>query len=443
MGIFCAAITLLLGSIAYLGDRKVYNVSALFAFFWGIILLLSSLCLYGLYESGDQAYIFITIGVGFFCLGEILGEKFTCSVRYKRKLFLVRDKNKIDVRMFYLLFTVCIICLIPDIKMILYFIRKGFDLNKIYYTIAMNSAGAATDISNVQFGSDIQQIVKIYVGYPLLYLLISTSLVCFMQKPEKKYFLCMLILTAFRFLADLKRTLLVMLVLMFIFFFVLLDDARNYKRNECKGSNKFKKRYIFIVLCGFVFLYTIISKLRRGNDRADFSFLRNLYFYYVGCIKYFDIRIENQLQLNVTHTLGFFSLRGLISPICSLLERLGINILLFSDASDALASLHNIVYSVAVDQRFNSYATAFYEFYIDGGVPGIILGSTIFGWIGGKYYSDYKTTHSLMSCLKLGYFISVFLLFSMLQISSIINYLIWPLILCPVIFKKVKRSEVA
>lgn len=117
---------------------------------------------------------------------------------------------------------------------------------------------------------------------------------------------------------------------------------------------------------------------------------------------------------------------------------MGVNIKLFTDASDALASLHNIVYSVADDQRFNSYATAFYEFYIDGGIIGIILGSAIFGWLGGKYYSDYKNTHSLMSCLKLGYFISIFLLFSMLQISSIINYLIWPLILCPIIFKRIE-----
>ncbi len=438
MDILCSIITLLLGTAVYLRDKKIYNVGAVFGFFWGIILLLSSLSLFGLYKSSNRTYLFIMTGVICFCIGEIVGEKFTFSLGYKKISLLKRNKNAVNVKMFYFLFFICLICLLPDIKMILYFIQNGFDLNRIYYSIAISSADAKSGILNVSFGSNMQQIIKTYIGYPLLYLLISISLLCFMKNREKKYILCMLFLTMIRFLADLKRTLLVMLILMFVFFFILLKDAQNHRYSDYKVLNKFKKRYIFIGLCGFVFIYIIISKLRRGNNEANFSFLKNLYFYYIGCVKYFDLRIDSWSELNISHTLGFFSLRGLVSPICSTLEQMGVNIKLFTDASDALASLHNIVYSVADDQRFNSYATAFYEFYIDGGIIGIILGSAIFGWLGGKYYSDYKNTHSLMSCLKLGYFISIFLLFSMLQISSIINYLIWPLILCPIIFKRIE-----
>lgn len=438
MDILCSAVVLLFGIITFLKDKKLYNVGAVFSLFWGMILLLSTLRLYGLYEAGDRAYLFIMVGVSFFCLGEALGERITFINRNGKRFFSKRDENQINVRRFYLLLSVCIVCLIPDIKMIIYFVKNGFDLNRIYYTIAMNSAGAETEISNIQFGSALQQIIKTYIGYPLLYLLISVSLICSMKKREKKYFFSILILTLIRFLADLKRTLLVMLFLMVVFFFLLLRDSGKYMPGNFYFFKKFKKRYIFVLFCSFAFIYIIISKLRRGNNEASFSFFENLYYYYVGCVKYFDLRIENWSQWNRSYTLGFFSLRGLISPVFSTLEKLGINVRLFSDASEALASLHNVVYSVAAERRFNSYATAFYEFYTDGGIVGIILGSTIFGWVGGTYYSDYKASHSLLSCLRLGYFISVFILFSMLQISSIINYLVWPLILYPIVFERLK-----
>jgi len=159
-------------------------------------------------------------GVICFCIGEIVGEKFTFSLGYKKISLLKRNKNAVNVKMFYFLFFICLICLLPDIKMILYFIQNGFDLNRIYYSIAISSADAKSGILNVSFGSNMQQIIKTYIGYPLLYLLISISLLCFMKNREKKYILCMLFLTMIRFLADLKRTLLVMLILMFVFFFI-------------------------------------------------------------------------------------------------------------------------------------------------------------------------------------------------------------------------------
>ena len=146
--------------------------------------------------------------------------------------------------------------------------------------------------------------------------------------------------------------------------------------------------------------------------------------------------------MNMPHTLGLLSLRGIVSPFVSVVEKIvGIEFELFANATDAVASLHNVVYSIAPGQRYNSYATAFYSFFVDGGVIGIVIGSLLFGGISGSLYKKYIRSHSLLSCLRYGYFIAVFIFFSMLQISSMINYLVWPLILFPIVCRKKCRID--
>ena len=94
MDILCSAVVLLFGIITFLKDKKLYNVGAVFSLFWGMILLLSTLRLYGLYEAGDRAYLFIMVGVSFFCLGEALGERITFINRNGKRFFQKEMKIK-------------------------------------------------------------------------------------------------------------------------------------------------------------------------------------------------------------------------------------------------------------------------------------------------------------------------------------------------------------
>lgn len=436
MGIFLSLSLFVVALLWYLSEKDVCSPSFIFSLFWGIIIFFSSLNLFNIYSVSNYAYVLLTIGVIFFSIGAIFVKK--VSTKKNVVLFKV-DDNIIDEKKYIILFAICLLLLLPDLRMLLYFFRNGFNVSNIYYTIAQNSAGSKTAISGITFGSNFQNIFKVYVGYPLLYLLMSAGLLLFLKNKKRKFLIISIILLLIRFFVDMKRTIIIMYFFMFVFFTLLLNKGQEVSAIS-KKVPKSRKKTLFIGSVIIIFVYLYISVTRRNSTEGAFSLIRNFYFYYCGSVKYFDLRIQNLITDTFVHTFGLFSLRGMLSPIISFFDLIGLvsEPFLFTEASNYLTSLHNTVYWISPIDRFNSYTTCFFEFYVDGGLIGILVGSFIFGAVSQKLYAQYCKGKSLRQTLRLGYFISIFILFSMLQISSIINYLIWPLIIDKIIFKKKK-----
>lgn len=431
MEYICIFLLLSVSVMSYVYMPKIYNVSFLFSFFWCIILFLSSQNHYGIYPPSTVAYCYITIGVVAYTIGffVVMYSKVYCFP----KIFDV-DDNLVSDKRYVMFFFLCMLFLVPDLKMIYYFFQNGMDLHYIYYVVAMNSGGAVTELSELNFGSEWQQIMQTYIGYTLQYILIIGAICKIVYNNEKIYYIPMIILVMIRFLVDVKRTILVMTFFMFIYMFILVRDMSDSK---CFKYSKMSTKKMIICIFAFMGLYIFLSSMRVGVDGDNFSIFKNFYFYYVGCVKYFDLRIAMFVDDISSYTFGTFALRGLLAPLLSILTKVfGIEIPVYTAASEAIESLHGTVFMIAPGHNYNSYATAFYEFYVDGGLVGICIESCIFGYISGYLLKRYINTRTLLSAMRLSFFISVYILFSMLQISSIISYLVWPIIFCFVIYKR-------
>lgn len=431
MEYICILLLLSISIISYMYMPKIYNVSFLFSFFWCVILFLANLHCYDIYPPSTVAYCYITLGVVSYTVGFFI-------VMYRKSYCLSNifdtEDNHISGQRYVMIFLLCIVLLLPDLKMIYYFFHNGMDLHYIYYVVAMNSGGAVTEISDIQFGSGWQEIIKIYVGYTLQYILIMGAICKITYDHEKIYYIPMFALMIVRFLIDVKRTILVMTFFSFIYMFILTKDMRN---SDVKLENKVFSKKLLLYVSVFIASYIILSSMRVGYDGDEFSIFKNFYFYYVGCVKYFDLRLAAFPDDISSYTFGLFALRGLLSPFLSFVTKVfEIEVPLYANASKALESLHGTVMMIAPGHDYNSYATAFYEFYVDGGLVGICVESCIFGCVSGYLLMRYLSTHTLLSAMRLSFFISVYILFSMLQISSIISYLVWSVVFCFILYKR-------
>ena len=424
MNIFCIFIIAVLTFCSYIYQKNIYNVSLIFNIFWLIVMIMSSMELFGIYPAEDFVYELVLIGVFFFNVGFLLSNRYHLTTN----IFHNINENVIDGRRYFICLLLCLLTLLPDLQMIRFFISSGFDIHYIYYIVAMNSYGGDS-IAN-QFGGGWQQIVMIYIGYPLQYMLIATGICKGVYEKEKQFLIIAILLIMVRFIVDVKRTVILMVFLMAVFFIILLRDKCDVEKIHNK---KISTKWLVLMFVFFICIYMALSEARRGEG-DEFSLLENLYFYYAGCIKYFELRV---LNMDIESTYGFFTLRGLIAPVMGLITKvIGIEFPLYEMASTQLALLHGTIYQIAPGHDYNSYATCFWEFYVDGGVFGIIIFSLLYGYIGGRFYHEYKKRRTLKCMLNLSFFLSVYIMFSMLQISSIINYLVWPLMINFMLFKK-------
>lgn len=423
----CIGLIAAMTVIMYIYYKKVYNVAFLFSGFWLVIVLMSSLNLYDVFISNDYVYELITLGVAFFDFGFLVSQK----IRIKNVFNI--NEEEIDQRKYLVCVCICLIAISPDLQMLLFFFENGFDINYIYYIVAMNSYGD-TDSVVTQFGTAWQQILSTYIGYPLQYLLIASGICKGLKEGNKKYIFISLTFLIVRFLVDIKRTVLIMFFFMALFVILLLQDRKKTNSGFFCGVHKKNIIYFFV----FLGIYILISNMRSGEEE-NFSLLENIYFYYAGCVKYFDLRIANIDFADNTY--GLFSCRGLIAPFLGVLTKImDVDFPIYEMATKQLALLHGTVYQIAPGHYYNSYATCFWEFYVDGKEIGVAIGSLIYGLLGGVFFHSYIERRTLLSIYNLSFFISIYLLFSMLQISSIINYLVWPLLFNVFMFERKDRN---
>lgn len=105
VGIF---ITLMITLIGINKERKIYGPLTFFSGFWMILMLLASLKFFGLYESDDLAYVYITIGVASFCAGCLLMNKIRLSDK--------SSSNIINETVYNVMMILCIFSLIYNIR---------------------------------------------------------------------------------------------------------------------------------------------------------------------------------------------------------------------------------------------------------------------------------------------------------------------------------------
>ncbi len=429
MGVICFIISLIISYFGYswFGKKKVYAPLFLFALFWGILCFLSELRLYRLYETSSFAYLNVLIGVLGFTLGCVL-IKVRPKVSYSHYQTLSPFRFKVVLG-------ICIIGLYLNFKVILSFLRGGFDISYIYYVMASDPLGEGNELSGL-FSENLLRLQQ-FVGYPLLYTLVPIAIAEYIEGKKKFYLYIVIFLSLTRFLVDIRRTYIVIIVL---FVIVLLVMRRNkFKKLKIIAQKISLKSKITIAAALMVItgLFSVLSQIRLSEDDENehYTVFSNFYHYYVGSLPYFSQRLEQDKGDDYTY--GFTSFRGLVSPFVAVAKIAGVNkVELMDKANENVTSLHGVTLPISPAKKSNSYATLFYEFYFDGGIFGVFLFSFLFGMYSQRLFLKAEVYKTKRYIWKYSYLVSLFLFLSVLHFNGVVVCYIWPFVLERFLYKR-------
>ena len=377
-------LTLLLCVYCYKIDSCAYNPAAIYSLFWFCMMLLAWFQFYDIYEVSIEVYMLAFISVSFFVMGHVINLMLRSRFNITRKV-----KYDINIKMYYILLIVCIISLWQNYTLIGYVLSEGLSISSAYFLMARAVVGQSEELKEIytDLGSQVQQ----YIGYPLLYLLIPTSILLYYKSFKNKYLVIVLLLFLIRFLADFKRTLLVFIILFFVFYAILMrkNISIAYQNNPLIGK---KIKYFSIGLAIVLFaVFGVVSILRHNMPGDEYSLFQNFYYYYIGCLELLDIRISGWEGLNIDYTLGFTTFRGVIAPFIAIGKMIiGDEIsTTFLDATYLVNSLHDYVVYISPYHLYNTYTTSLFQFYCDGGYIGVCVLSFLYGAFVSILYKDF------------------------------------------------------
>lgn len=414
MGYICAIICSEIAIVSFYIDRRIFSASGCFSALWAVLILCSELRLFDLYETSDLAYFLITLGVVSFAAGSMIMRKI--------KVIAKQSSNTIDQTVYNALVVVCLIGLTYNIQVIATYITSGFDIKRIYLIMAQTVGGEETVLTSLR-NTSLERLQQ-YIGYPLLYTLVPVSIAAYFREKQTKYLMVAGGLSIIRFVFDFRRTYLVIMAA----YIVILALMEMKRINLSYWVTSKLKRRLWAGIAFFLVAYFLISSQRRSANEESYSFIKNLYFYYVGSIPYFSRRLA--MLHTYEYTFGMTSLRGFFAPIIAVFGLLGFSEpQIMTIALKNIESLHNVVLYITPTHRFNSYATLFLQFFFDGGIIGVVVLSFALGSCACYLYKRAIRYNSVRDNFRYAYFFSMFIILSVLHFNGVVVCYIWPFII--------------
>lgn len=431
MYILVSVICLLIGLYSFKKDKRLYSPLVLFASFWGVLIFLSGLHLYGLFNTSDYVYLIVFLGVVSFFLGTLFVSK--------KNIINQKKNNILNKKIYKLAVVVCICALYLNISFIFKFLASGFDIHYIYQAMASLSEG--NDEELLKLYNPTLVIIQQFIGYPLLFVIVPISIAEYVECKNKRYLYIAVLLSLIRFLFDFRRTYLV-IILMFLALYLVIrkkEQGENFLKKINTFNKKIslkKKLFIAFVIVLIGYFFSSLSSARRGDEGSEeYSLFSNFYYYYVGSLPYFSSRVSMLGHFDFTY--GLTSFRGLFSPIFAILGMMGMDKPdLMQLANDNINDLHNVVLLITKEHYSNSYATCFFEFYLDGGIWGVVILSIVFGLYSEYLFKKCMYVKSSRYIWKYSLFISIFIYLSVLHFNGSVVCYIWPFIIEGLFYKR-------
>lgn len=421
MHIACVIGCLTIPILNFIMKKKVLLIGSFFSLYWGIILLLSYLALYNVDRPNDKTFLMIFLGVLFFEIGCLI-----ISIIGNNKVIKRKFELNIDIKIFWIMCFICCLFIIPDLRKFIYVLTNHVSISEIYSDYI-----ASDTYREYLYGTTLQYALQEYVGYPIMYSIMVVSIVAFFQTKNKLVLIPGPFFTAVCFCNNGQRTVIVIYMLLFLTCTLFLGI---FRKNTIFKNKKRIIGLLLIALLVFVLFYTMISRRRSSGD--DYSFFENLYKYYVGCVRYFDLRLENWNNSGLNYSNGFFTFRGIVSPFVKVLEFMGIKIDAFDFATENFYSMHLTTFDIGGGSMYNTYGTCFFTFFADFGVGGIIILSLLYGIVSAHFLKSMIIRKTNYSIAAFSYFFATIILFSNLTIYSTVIHIIYGLVFIRVFFHK-------
>lgn len=411
MGLTVSIVLLILTIIAFRLRHRWYAPDVMFLVQWTVIVFLSSMHLYGMYEASDKVYWIILIG----SISYFIGVQY--ALRYRKQKMIVdsNDANTefIPKKWFWILMSFMIIMNLERFILSYVYIQHGGDMADL----------------RVEYFQSSQSNIDVLLGTltALFSPLVQAAGILFFFKNMKKnypYILAVLILVFMESTISGGRFGMAYVLIEFFVCYMIVKDKFSLKK-------QIKRWQVLLIV--FLLLGGIISvSLLRGVDEDNI--LSHYYMYLCGNVVFFDLHlpfVENEpwflfktslwgfwyLLLPYLHVFGF--------PYPDWYIRASAGVLNTQEAMQ-----------IGDDMITNAFITPFYHLYVDSRWLGVIVGMFVFGLFVGMAYKKMLTLNN-------DKYIILYLIVTQMIFVTLFNYPFsntnFALIVLLLLFLKVKK----
>ncbi len=355
-------ICLIIFILSWIYQRNLYNPISIFSFIWLCIVMLSSMRLFNMYEASNTTYLIIFVGTISFIAGCLIVLVLNSNIKYKSynsKLSITNSLDAYGITIIKILASIVIVIYLPYFLQAINILISGGDIDQIKHSAVLG-----------QFEiSPFVEILYTYVARPIRYIVIPITLINLLIDKKKDYVLIILtfIIIVTDFITSGSKFAILYIAIQVLFLIKFLS-SKKYKLNRNK-----KIIFTIMVLGIGIILYRIMSI--NGKEVA-----KNLYTYISGCVPFLSNKLE-WISSNVQLTYGFTSFQGIIRPLISILESIGViqsTPELFLTAERVISNAEYIGY-IGNNTPYNAFVTVFYYFYVDARLLGVFIGSFFYG----------------------------------------------------------------
>lgn len=406
---------------SYYQQKNIYNPMTLFYSYWLIVIIFASLELYGVYSTSQKAYFLIALGLFSFAYGYL--------VRLKKQPLKTVNKTSSNYVVRYKLFITINLIMIAFLLLRVYDLIQLLNAGYTWWDIRLMVTATEKNMA-LWGGSDLNLYFYTYIVSPFVYLAAPTAIVDFLILKKSRLFVITTIIYVVLFaIVTVSRNILIFSIIYFIFTIIIYKKQFKLPRVVMKNIKK-----VPLVIVSLIVGVASITLLRK----EDAVFLKEAYVYLTGAIPSLSIRLEE--PISELRTYGFLSIRGFTRLFFITLNNLGLDYPeVYLRAEDIMDNLE-IFIPIGEDINMNAYATLFYNFYIDGGIVGVILLSATLGYICRRAYESVKYNINIRNTVFYLLIIQQ-LLFSVARIYTVFPTRALPFLLILLMFTKVKTQK--
>lgn len=405
MGFIIFAILFVYAFVGYIMTRKLFAPIVVFNLLWSFIVFMTTVQLFGLYETSEQVYYIVLLGCTFFTLGASLKSLFIHrGDRYEYGL-----NKKIIYSIFFGSFIVMIVIFLAALKLLI----AGVPFGLIRYQY-MDQI-----LSNYFL-----EVTYKFFAYPATIAIVTVFLSDYYINKKCNFRLCIMAITLVFFdLVAIGDRLLII--------YLLVGTVIIYREVAKKMQKRQRRRIKYILISVIIAFFGIL--IARGSNAFS-----GPYLYIAGSLPYFSKRILDipidELTYYVTSYQGFFR------PIIGCLEKIGIEFESFNLATEFLMSNQHTVYVINTGgEIYNYFCTIFAFFYRDWGIFGVCIHSALFGVVCQDIFDEYRVNKNYYSVSNF-IFMLVAILMSFMSFAFAEVGMVWGYIIVRLLVKKIHKT---
>lgn len=350
--------------------RKVFNPLTIMCGLWSVIFFLSSLCLFDLRQARIESYIALILGVASFSWGFFVN--FFTKRKYRLRIGEI-DLNtsgsvELRTKLVWLLLLFSLFFEIANTGRSLSILLSGGSLDNVLSSVRANTADLRGSITNV---------INNLIVVPFKFAVFPICAYNIANKKNRVMTFFILLLLCAGVISSGGRVFIIYLVVSLCVSFTISPLGKNIVQTTMKIVKKQKRRFVFLI--GLMLVVFIFVSLSRSGNRL----VQHTYLYFSMQPIMFETWAENISEKGL-YGFGEAALNGFTFHILYLIK----NIFNIPFPSHWYDVFNNII---LVDTSWkpittsglpaNAYVSAFWYFYLDGRLPGIVLESFIWGWI--------------------------------------------------------------